>query len=317
MRDHPLKSAIQRVVREQNCDIYLYAGDIERQTCGRIINIGIETPRSRALLILSSFGGDAHAAYRLTRHMQDEYNGMLTLFIPTVCKSAGTLVAIGADELVMSPHGELGPLDVQVSERDELWERRSGLVPTQALETIREEAFTFFEQFFLSLIARSGSQITTITAAEIASQLTIGLFEPFVDQIDPLRVADIRLSMRIAEEYGTRLRTENVKEGTIRKLVYEYPSHGFVLDKKEAISLFENVRTPTPAEIELADVIAPIVDEALDLDKDALALHLSDEEFLALLRPQDDPTEKETQDNNSQREEDEFAKPTRSQEGQT
>ena len=315
MRDHPLKGAIERVVREQACDVYLYAGVIDRPTCDRIINSSPEDPNPGALLILSSFGGDAHAAFRLTRHLQDKYKGKLTLFIPTMCKSAGTLVAIGADDLVMSSHGELGPLDVQVSERDELWERRSGLVPTQALETIREEAFTFFENSFLSLRARSGSQITTRTAAEIASQLAIGLFEPLIGQIDPLRVADIRLSMRIAEEYGRRLHTRNVKEDTIHKLVYEYPSHGFVLDKEEATNLFEKVRNPTPAEIELADAIGPIVDEALD--GDALALHLSDEEFLELLLPQDDQTDEESQDNDSQREENELETPTRSQESQT
>ena len=47
-------------------------------------------------------------------------------------------------------------------------------------EAIREEAFTFFESSFLSLRARSLSQITTRTAAEIASRLAIGLFEPLL-----------------------------------------------------------------------------------------------------------------------------------------
>ena len=314
MRDHPLKSAIQRVACEQACDVYLYAGIIDRQTCDGFINSPAEAPKAGALLMLSSFGGDAHAAFRLTRYLQDKYNGKLTLFIPTVCKSAGTLVAIGADDLVMSPHGELGPLDVQVSERDELWERRSGLVPTIALEAIREEAFAFFERSFLDLRGRSGSQITTRTAAEIASQLTIGLFEPLVRQIDPLRVADIRLSMRIAEEYGTRLQTSNVREDTIQKLVYQYPSHGFVLDKEEAANLFRKVRAPSPAELELADIIAPIVDEAID--DHALGVHLSGEEFLALLPPQDDPIdEEESQGNHSQQEEDEGENPTHSEEG--
>ena len=203
-------------------------------------------------------------------------------------------MAVGADDLVMSSQGELGPLDVQVNEPDELWEHRSGLVPSQALEASREEAFTFFESSFLSLRARSGSQITTRTAAEIASRLAIGLFEPLVSQIDPLRVADIRLSMRIAEDYGRRLHTSNVKDDTIRKLVYEYPAHGFVLDREEATNLFEKVRPPTPAEVELAKQIFPLVDNALDVD--ALAVHLSSTEFLDLLSPEDDLTGDESQD---------------------
>ena len=240
--------------------------------------------------MLSTFGGDAHAAYRVTRHLRNRYRDGVILFIPTLCKSAGTLVAIGADELVMSPHGELGPLDVQVSERDEVGEFRSGLIPSQALETVREEAFAFFEDYFLKLRTRSGLQITTRTAAEIASQMTVGLLEPFVGQIDPLRVADIRLSMRIAKDYGERLRTENVRAGTIDKLVYQYPSHSSVLDWTEATKLFEEVREPTQAESELADNVASMVDESL-YGEQALAVYLSGAEFLALLETPDDYTD--------------------------
>ena len=280
MSDHPLKVAVEGVVGEGACDIYLYVGTIVRSTCDDLIRDLPESPNVRALLILSSYGGDAHAAYRFTRHLQSTYRGKLTLFIPTMCKSAGTLVAIGADELVMSPRGELGPLDVQVSERDELWERRSGLVPTQALETIRQEAFTFFEQSFLKLRSRSASQITTRTAAEIASQLSVGLYSPLVAQIDPLRVADIRLSMRIAEEYGNRLSTDNVKEDTIHKLVYKYPSHGFVLDKREASSLFNRVRIPTSEENTLITELERILD---DIPESPLAACISDEKVLDIL----------------------------------
>ena len=286
MSDHPLKAAIQREVSDKQCDVYLYAGVITRGACDQLIDSCPEEPKRDALLILCSFGGDAHAAYRLTRQLQERYKG-LTLFIPTVCKSAGTLVAVGAHHIIMSPRGELGPLDVQVSEPDELWEHRSGLIPSQALEYIQEVAFAFFEESFLKLRARSESQIATRTAAEMASQLSNGLFEPLVGQIDPLRVADIRLSMRIAEEYGNRLRSSNVEEGTIRKLVYQYPSHGFVLDLQEARTLFKEVKLPTPAEAELAELVAPLADSVLGgtgpLEEPALAVHLSSEEFLALL----------------------------------
>ena len=305
MADNPLKRAVERVVGEHACDVYLYAGDIDRKTCDLIMDSCPEVPKPNALLMLSTFGGDVHAAYRLTRYLRNKYEEDLVLFIPTVCKSAGTLVAIGADELVMSLYGELGPLDVQVRERDELGEFRSGLVPTQALETVREEAFTFFEDSFLKLRARSGLQITTRTAAEIASQMTVGLFGPLVGQIDPLRVADIRLSMRIAEDYGQRLRTNNVKDDTIHTLVYEYPSHAYVLDRTEARRLFENVRVPTVAETQLAEEIAPVTQNSLH-GEEPLAICLSDDEFLEKLHPQKDSMNENPKEDQSQRKDEEF-----------
>ncbi len=36
--------------------------------------------------------------------------GRVTLWVIGPCKSAGTLVAIGAHEIAFAPHGELGPL---------------------------------------------------------------------------------------------------------------------------------------------------------------------------------------------------------------
>ena len=186
----------------------------------------------------------------------------------------------------MSNMGELGPLDVQVSEPDELWEYRSGLIPSEALKIIQFEAFAFFEQTFLKIRASSRTQIATRTAAEIASQLTVGLFEPLISQIDPLRGAHNRLSMRIAEEYGNRLDTPNVKEGTLHKLVYQYPSHDFVVDYREAAELFHNVNLPTDAEYFLAQSLDPYVTHAIA--GDPVVLHLSNEKFLSELMENDD-----------------------------
>ena len=39
----------------------------------------------------------------------------------THCKSAGTLLALGADEIIMSNLSELGPLDIQLPDRDYIW----------------------------------------------------------------------------------------------------------------------------------------------------------------------------------------------------
>ena len=280
MDDHPLKQAIERVVEEQACDVYLYAGVVDKDACDSLIDDVPEEPKGKAFLILSTYGGDANAAYRLTRFLQNVYPDELVIFIPDVCKSAGTLIALGANELVFSHHGELGPLDVQLQERDEIWEYRSGLLPFKALEITCNQAFEYFEDSFLRLRASSGLQITTRTAAEIAAELAQGLVESLAGQIDPLRVADTHLWMRIAEEYGKRLckRSQNAKEDTIKKLVYEYPSHGFVLDKEEAKELFNRVREPTEAEMQLFSQVDILMEFALR--GPALARLISDKEFL-------------------------------------
>src|SRR6266536_3755982 len=65
--------------------------------------------------------------------------------------------------------------------------------------------------------------------------------------------------MRIAQEYGERIKTDNLKPGALESLIADYPSHEFVIDLEEARELFENVREPNQEEAELIRMIHPIM----------------------------------------------------------
>ena len=47
---------------------------------------------------------------------------------------------------------------------------------------------------------------------------------------------------------GNRLNRGNRKEGALARLISAYPSHGFIIDRDEAVSLFEHVRDVNPLE---------------------------------------------------------------------
>ncbi len=162
------------------------------------------------------------------------------------------MIAIGADEIVMSDFAELGPLDVQVL-RENDFRRSSGLDLQQALSVLSGELFSAFEVCFLSTIYKSGGVITTKTAADIASSMAIGLMAPVAGQIDPLRLGELSRSMEVAYEYGIRL-NPNIKN-SIKKLVSGYPSHSFVIDREEAKELFRAVREPTKSELILEAIL--------------------------------------------------------------
>ncbi len=68
----------------------------------------------KAVVFLVSWGGLADAAYRTGRYLQSTYDS-ITIFIPSSCKSAGTLLAIAGKSLIMSPFGELGPFRCAVA----------------------------------------------------------------------------------------------------------------------------------------------------------------------------------------------------------
>src|SRR5690349_379175 len=85
----------------------------------RLLDNTVKTSKSRTEIEiwLDSPGGDAHAAYKLWLDLRSRCR-RLVVVIPDLAKSAATLLALGADEIVMAPAAELGPLDVQISHPD-------------------------------------------------------------------------------------------------------------------------------------------------------------------------------------------------------
>lgn len=63
-------------------------------------------------VLLASPGGDGETAIRMVRSMQARCSE-LTMIIPDMAKSAATLMCLGANQIIMGPGGDLGPVDPQ------------------------------------------------------------------------------------------------------------------------------------------------------------------------------------------------------------
>jgi hypothetical protein len=90
-------------------------------------------------LMINSPGGDANAAEKLLKMCRFRFTKKFNVIVP-YAKSAGTLVALGADRIFMSYLSELGPVDPQVQSR--LPTGETHLVPARAyvrgVENIRD-----------------------------------------------------------------------------------------------------------------------------------------------------------------------------------
>ena len=230
--------------------------------------------------MLTTLGGSPDTAYRMARCLRKTYHdGKFVVFVDTLCKSAGTLITLAADELVMSDNAHLGPLDIQVPEKEEVGEMSSGLTPTQAPTTLKMEAWRLFDDHFARLRYRPGFRFSTKMAGQIAARMTIGLLRPIYEQIDPMRLGENERSLRIAAEYGQRLASKNLKDRALARLVSGYPSHTFAIDRHEAKELFNNVREPTKEESALAaslDFLAEIGQDADERGDPATIYSISD-----------------------------------------
>jgi ClpP class serine protease len=67
-------------------------------------------------LVLHTPGGLLLAATQIAEAVR-KYRGKVTVFIPHYAMSGGTLIALAADEIVMSEHAVLGPVDPQLGQQ--------------------------------------------------------------------------------------------------------------------------------------------------------------------------------------------------------
>lgn len=227
-------------------DVYLYYGDISRRGYARISDIleSKEARSERACLVLVTYGGNPDAGYRIARALHHYYR-KLDILIPDVCKSAGTLICIGATGLIFGDRGELGPLDIQLSKPDEMFESVSGLDIMQAINALSDQVLMAFRSYLVDI--RGGSRISTTIAADLASKLADGFVSPIACKIDPMTLGAHQRAIRIAYDYGNRLdeMVSSLKPDALSRLVSDYPSHAFVIDRKEAGSLFKQVSAPS------------------------------------------------------------------------
>jgi hypothetical protein len=250
-----IQKTVQQVSQELDADIFVFTCDIHYLSATKFIEkINYFSDRkSNIALILTTWGGNPHATFKIASFLKRKYNKLI-LFIFGICKSSGTLLAIAADEIVMSDLGELGPLDIQVrKEGDIMYE--SGLNIKQSLDVIGQQAADIFNQCLDSIINDNGYSIPLKTAEEIAQSIAISLLAPVSGQIIPLRLGELDRLTQVAEKYADRLNP--AKKKLVKYLVSEYPSHEFVIDYEEVRKIFRDrdfcqestvVREPNEAE---------------------------------------------------------------------
>ncbi len=251
---------------DPNRDYIVVSHAVSRQLHYKLSSLIASKQRNKACtLFLTTYGGDPNGGYRIGRCLRHHYTQNIRLVVPSFCKSAGTLVAIAADELGIGDFGELGPLDIQVRKASELEESSSGLDIMQALQAVTLHTQVTFHRM---LMESRGLGLSTKLCSEFAGQVVSGIAAPLFSQIDPIRLGEMQRAMRVAFEYGSRLDKygQNLKDGALVRLINNYPAHGFVIDRKEASELFERVSHLTDAEKMFCNAVWESVGSQTDID---------------------------------------------------
>jgi hypothetical protein len=204
----------------------------------------------RVALLIDSNGGKARQTYALAMLLRRHCGGFVAI-IPRHAKSAATLLSLGADQIIMNSHAELGPLDVQIFDPDrEAW--LSGLDEVQSLERLQAFAMDAMDRMILMLIRRTKKKVKTLLpfVTEFVTKLT----NPMFQGIDVVRYTQMSRALKVAEEYGKRLLRKaygDAGDKIAQRLVQDYPEHGFPIYPDEATQLGLRI-APTPPAIKEA-----------------------------------------------------------------
>jgi len=202
-------------------------------------------------LWLDSGGGNIDAAYKLVMAIR-HYAAVFRVVIPDYAKSAATLLAIGADEIVMGPASELGPLDAQLPhpERED--------ITISALDMVN--AMDHLAQVGMSIVLRGGAsaaRLTNLPRKEIFPSMlgfSAQMLSPLVTKLDPMLIHQAKNQLGVVKDYCDRLlrphivkNRENYDKVKLlkdlpRKLTSEYKTHSFVITSDEAIACGLSIR---------------------------------------------------------------------------
>lgn len=233
-------SLLDQIAIARSSKVIVYVtGDrrqLETQVSPEIIDIFVEHldaigPTAKISLILHTNGGDTSAAWRLINLLHtfcDEFE----VIIPSKAMSAGTLISLGADKIVMTKQAALGPIDPSITHP------LNPVVPT--MPNVRAPVSVEAVRGYLDAAGELGIK----DGAQLA-QLLIHLS----DKVHPLVLGQIFRSRSQIRFLAGKLLKRQVTDPEKAKQIIDFlcaesGSHDYTINRREAVELGLCVEKP-------------------------------------------------------------------------
>lgn len=171
--------------------------------------------------LIVSLGGDPMVAWRIMSLIRQRVE-KVSVLLPQSAYSAATLLALGADEIVMHPNSHLGPVDMQITTFTEGKPSRFSTEDVSAfLEFVRDE-LSITDQRHLR-------RLFEITCREVGT-LGVG----FTARSSKLAVA---LGEKLLEMHMKDDPSGSKRKSLVEKLSRQFHSHAYPVSRTEAIDM--------------------------------------------------------------------------------
>lgn len=227
-----IKDAVVEIEKIRNSTIISYMAAqnalVSPEDAGMLVDtIEMILPPSRKIekldLFLHSPGGFLDSAYKIVRICK-EYSNEFNVIVPLAAKSAATVIALGAHEIIMTVFAELGPIDpiIQHPYKPDI------RVPARSIKD-------FFE--FLNSTETSER---ILVDAQFKAQMS--------NLLDPYLIGSYQTALNSSKQIAEKLLSENALANkkelipeAVKKLTEYYYSHSYVIDRNEAREIGLNV----------------------------------------------------------------------------
>lgn len=191
-------------------------------------------PTKRVSLLLHTNGGQTLAAWRLVNLIRT-FCDELEVLIPLKALSAGTLIAIGSDKVVMTKQAALGPIDPSVN------------------NPLNPQANVGGQQKMVPVSVEAVRGYLNAAKQELGIKGQEGLTKVLVDlagHIHPLVLGEIFRSRAQIRFLADKLIQRQVKEAKKREAIIDFlsadsGSHDYTINRREAAELGLTIEKPS------------------------------------------------------------------------
>lgn len=205
----------------------MMTGDSIRPIIDQLNQIPQEKKKVDFLII--SNGGDQITSLRIMGLLRERFE-RVTVMLPYVAYSAATILSLGADEIIMHPYSNLGPVDPQLT--------TSHTTPsgtTERLSFSPEDIVNYIEFLKTDVNANKEQMMTAI--------------QPLLEQVGALNIGSSKRSQRLNLSLSEKMlgfhidKKKKIKE-IAKALNSSFYHHGYAVGRSEAIKIGLPVASP-------------------------------------------------------------------------
>ena len=192
----------------------------------------IPSDEDKVDLLIISNGGDPITSLRIVNLLRERFK-KVSVLVPYVAYSASTVLALGADEILMHPYSNLGPVDPQ-------------LTVTRNNENGIRENLSFSSEDLRNFIEFVKSDVGISDQEHL-----VQVIHPLIKEVGALSIGSAKRSQQLSLTLSEKMLSYHVKDSNKAKTIAQalnssYYNHGYAVGRTEAKRIGLPVINPDP-----------------------------------------------------------------------